>query len=176
MLKDRMIGLLPTYLQCGANINIYYKVLSGFLQELYDLFQQIDLYRDIDNSVEYALDIIGDIVGELRQGRNDVDYKVALRGRIISNRSTGDIETINNFSRTLLGDYFVGVFESPTPMNLKLRYTFNPLGDKNTLINLVKKAVAAGVNLDTNLQIQVPVCGTFKLGAQNFTTIEAVIE
>lgn len=153
--KDRLIQLLPYYLQQGENINKYFSVLAKYYDELVNVFLDIIDSRDIDKSKLYGLDIIGTIIGEERQGRTDLDYRSALRTKIIANRSAGDIETLNNYMRSLMGNFFVGILEGGNT-NLTLRYTFPAV---NNPVNYLKKATAAGVNIDTQIQTYVPVTG-----------------
>lgn len=160
---ERMIGLLPGYLQDGKNINKIFNGLAKQFDELYNAMLTTALYRDLDKAKGYSLDITGDIIGEKRQGREDSPYRLSLKTKVISNRSSGDIETVNEYARAILGEFYVGIFERNN-MNLNLRYTFNPYSSKDILVNMVKKSVAAGISIDTSLDIQVPVTGAFTLG------------
>ena len=62
-------------------------------------------YRDTD--VGAQLDGIGRIVGEPRGGANDADYRVAIKGRIQTNRANSRVEEIHAlFVRLLPGFSF----------------------------------------------------------------------
>ncbi|WP_125153680.1 DUF2612 domain-containing protein [Clostridium rectalis] len=153
--KDRMINLLPYYIQNGKNINKYFGVLAKMYNELIDIFTNILNSRNLDSSTLYGLDIIGDIIGEKRLGRNDKDYRSALKTKIIANRSTGDIETINNYMKSLMGSFYIGIIEGNNT-NITLRYSYPSIDNP---VAYLKKATAAGVSIDTQIQTYVPVVG-----------------
>lgn len=162
---DRMISFLPYYLRNGENIKKYYSAFAELFDELIQAFVQIQQSRDIDQSEWYGLDVIGSIVGESRNGLNDSDYRKILKTKIISNRSDGSIEVLNDFGRLILGQFYNGIIKSSNPAELILRYTY-PLIENPE--EYMAKATAAGINIITELDIQVPVCGTFSLGTIPF--------
>lgn len=109
--KDRLIELLPYYLQNGENINKYYNALSYFYDELIDIFIKIIDSKDIDKAELYALDIIGDIVNQLRteKYKEDEKYRNRLKTKIMQNNSMGHTEDINSLANAFLGENFIGV-------------------------------------------------------------------
>ncbi len=158
---DRLTSFLPYYLRNGENIQKYYSAFAELFDELLQVFIQIQQSRDIDQSELYGLDIIGSVVGEPRNGLSDDDYRKVLRTKIISNRSDGSIETLNDFGRLLLGQFYEGVIKSPNPAELILRYTYPLIQNPE---QYMVKATAAGINIITELDVQVPVCGAYTLG------------
>ena len=64
------------------------------VQELEQMFFQLLNDTVLDTAVGVQLDGIGSIVGEERQGRNDDDYRAAIRARILLNLSNGTPEDI----------------------------------------------------------------------------------
>ncbi len=52
------------------------------------------LYRWIDSAYGATLDILGEIVGQPREGRNDSDYREAIKTRVTINTSSGVPETV----------------------------------------------------------------------------------
>lgn len=76
------------------------KILAWFttyiqqFQELEDAFSDLVTETDIDNSTGVHLDNIGFIVGEPRFGRGDTAYRIALRARILLNKSNGTLEEV----------------------------------------------------------------------------------
>ncbi|KEI18243.1 hypothetical protein [Clostridium haemolyticum] len=109
--KERLISLLPYYLENGENINKYYEVLSFFYDELIDVFNEIIDNRDINNAELYGLDIIGDIVGQKRteKYKDDEKYRNRIKTRIMQNNSRGYIEDVNNLASAFLGENFIGI-------------------------------------------------------------------
>jgi len=66
---------------------------SNQIQALEDAIHSV--YRiTIDNAAGVTLDYEGEIVGELRQGREDEPYRLAIKARIQINNSSGTIEDI----------------------------------------------------------------------------------
>lgn len=84
--------------------NIFDKLLTIFvtqIQEVEDVFNEIMIERCLDTAVGVQLDGLGDVVGEDRQGRNDDDYRVAIRARISLNLSEGTPEDIIFLMRSI---------------------------------------------------------------------------
>lgn len=72
-------------------------LLSSYVFEVQDiedaLFQILD-DTNLDTAEGQQLDNIGEIVGEERQGRNDLQYATAIRARILLNTSEATIEDV----------------------------------------------------------------------------------
>ena len=109
MNKEHMIDLLPYDLQDGKNINIYYKVLADMYDDLLNTFLDIIESRDLDASILYGLDIIGDIVGQKRNSIDNEMYRNRIKTRVIQNNSMGYINDINELAQIFLGSNFLGV-------------------------------------------------------------------
>lgn len=171
-IHDITLSYLPTYLQNGDNIKSVYEAISNIYEDIFQFFQEILIFMDIDRSQGLGLDKIGSILGEERNGRYDKLYRVALKTKVISNRSSGDIETLNDYGRALFGQFFIGIIEGETSGNLILRYTYTNIEDP---VRIFKKAVAGGIKVDTQYQTWVPICGTLNVGvlplAKKLTTI-----
>jgi hypothetical protein len=61
--------------------------ISYQIQLLEDAIFDVLEKRVIDVATDAQLETLGDIVGEPRYGRTDAEYRVAIRGRILANRS-----------------------------------------------------------------------------------------
>jgi hypothetical protein len=77
--------------------------LQGLIDSVVDLCQEVedvasDLYtkRTIDTATGDTLDIIGEIVGQLRGGLSDDDYRSAIRFRIQLNVSCGQPDIVSD--------------------------------------------------------------------------------
>jgi len=145
---ERLISFLPYYLKNGENIQKWYSVFAELFDELIQVFVQIQQSRDIDQSSLYGLDILGDIVGELRNNLPDASYIENIRTKIKRNRSMGDIEILNEFARSVLGDDFIGFSEPESSGTLQLEYTFprTNMMVKDPLA-LIAKIKAVGVRI-----------------------------
>lgn len=126
------------------------EVLVDQVQELEDALWAFWLQLDLDTPPEGVwLDRIGGLIGEDRGGVDDADYAVAIRTRILVNRSNGSIETL-----IAITEQWLFWFGSPT-MTLvdwfpaALTLTINgmalggTLGDNPTLLRLMKFLTAA---------------------------------
>ncbi len=75
--------------------------ISGVLESYLTQVQEIEnvgisliSLRYVDNAEGVQLDGVGSIVGEARAGRDDTDYRVAIKGRIRGNAANSRIEEI----------------------------------------------------------------------------------
>lgn len=66
----------------------------------YDLFSRLS----IDSMVGKQLDLIGTIVGQARQGQDDISYRTFLKARIGINTSSGTIENVLSVWKILIPD------------------------------------------------------------------------
>ena len=73
------------------------------LQELEDAFSDLLTETTIENAEGLHLDNIGQIVGEPRSGRSDVQYRTAIRARIGLNTSEGTIEDVIDLATAVSG-------------------------------------------------------------------------
>lgn len=78
--KPRLLALTTAYIEQ--------------IQDLEDAFYQLITDRTIETAVGTQLDGIGSIVGEDREGRDDSDYRLAIRVRILLNLTDGTIEQV----------------------------------------------------------------------------------
>lgn len=78
----------------STNLKAMVKALVSELAECQPALLDIYLYRSIAESIGIQLDKIGDIVGELRAGRSDTDYRNGILFRIYQNNSSGEPETL----------------------------------------------------------------------------------
>lgn len=78
-------------------------LLGRQFQDLEDATQTLFSFFDIDNVSGLQLDLIGRVVGQPRNGVSDADYRLYLRARIATNRSTGTPEDLYRVFRALFG-------------------------------------------------------------------------
>ncbi|NEZ48020.1 hypothetical protein FDF74_12650 [Clostridium niameyense] len=109
--QERMIELLPYYLKGGKNTKIYYKAIANIFDELMDIFLDIIDSRDIDKSTLYGLNILGDIVGQIRKIDNDELFRNRVKTKVMQNNSRGYIEDINQLATVFMGNKFIGTKE-----------------------------------------------------------------
>ncbi|WP_434419103.1 hypothetical protein [Tissierella praeacuta] len=156
---NKVFNRLPdSYSREGqVNNEKLHKVLYGELEEVKKVFEDIKVNRDMDNAKGRNLDYIGKNVLEYRITSDDELYRQLIKTKIIANLSQGDIETINEVARVLIGDAFQGVKET---WNLS-QYNNEPAGLVLTMKNQVKllqtnaidRAVAGGVGIKYLLEL-----------------------
>lgn len=87
-------NLLLSQFKNSPNILKWLEIYGGQLQQLeIEYFNLLDSLG-IESAVDYGLDLIGKEVGELRQGKNDADYRDAIITRIFINNSSGTPEEV----------------------------------------------------------------------------------
>lgn len=110
-MNKRAFNRLPERLRKPVNESLY-DLGYGTVNDLLQTAQDVRESRDIDKAYGKTLDYIGANVGQLRAGESDEIYRLLIKTKIISNLSSGDIPTINEVSKVLLGDTFNGVSEA----------------------------------------------------------------
>lgn len=78
------------------------------LQALEGAFYDIYASRNVNAAEGDQLDILGTIVGLARNGRTDVEYRVAIKSQVAINISSGTPDEIMDIMRAVLG--YDGVF------------------------------------------------------------------
>lgn len=84
-------------------------ILNSYLvqaQEIENMLFDLLILRRLEEAEGVQLDGIGDIVGELRLGKDDTDYRAAIFGRVRRNRSNGKAEELLFLFELILGDSF----------------------------------------------------------------------
>ena len=92
-----------------------YKILDLGHREHKEIMRNlrlIQLWRDMDNAEGFTLDKIGKNVLELREGRDDPEYRKAIKIKIRGNLSAGTIEDFNAICGILFDENFIGISEA----------------------------------------------------------------
>lgn len=133
------------------NSNIY-KLFSIFSKEIEDIKSTADkmiLWQDLNIAEGKVLDLIGETVGQKRNTMTDEEYRYAIKLRIVLNKSTADINSINTAINSLtqgnlirVSDGYFTRFNEPASIMVQLK-NFN---EKHNY-KQIKSLVAAGVKL-----------------------------
>jgi hypothetical protein len=119
----------------------------GQVQEIEDALWQLYTAFDLDTGVGAALDLVGGILGERRDGRADADYRAALRARILVNQSNGRIE---DMIAVLLALDPAAIIQDrevyPAGIRFEVRSTFAGASER-TMARMLRQAKPAGVRL-----------------------------
>ena len=152
-------------------------------QAIEDAYWQLLIEFGVDTATGHALDVLGRIVGEPRQGALDADYRLRVRARIRVNRSDGTIEDIIEVVRLLIGSVLL---PSATiklteyyPAAFVLRITGLVISATQALIysSFIKQARGAGIGsgfgwqttADAEQRFAVTVCPARKLQLNSIT-------
>ena len=145
--EDAKARLLFQY-QGKANIEALLDSLGGQqIQDLENILFDIGSRLDINNSVGVQLDNIGTIVGQPRNGQNDVTYRLFLKAKAGVNVSEGDIERVLSVWKIITGGTIVSLTEI-FPASIELFSDIPVPGELEVeAFNLMQDVVAAGVSL-----------------------------
>ncbi len=121
-------------------------LVESFMHEVQDvedvLFDLLD-NRSLTNAVGVQLDIIGELVGEPRQLRNDEDYRKALRYRALIARSSGTPTEVLNILQLLTEADKVALWEH-YPGNI---HVYADVGVNAFVVASLDRATAAAVSM-----------------------------
>jgi len=148
---------------CGQSIALLLSqysespLLQGLLCAIVDQEQEIDdaaaaVYErvlDVGNAEGVNLEILGRIVGEVRNGETDALFRRAILTRVLVNRSQGRLEDLIDIIRTyaaLTGADSVWI-QDVQPARLEVRVNAELVVPGAGLLARLKRAKAAGVAL-----------------------------
>lgn len=130
--KPKIAGLITSYV--------------NQIQDLEDVFFQLLIDRWLDNAEGVQLDGFGSIVGQAREGKNDDDYRLAIKAKIQLNLSEGTTEDIIDILRAALGLFTVEVVEYfPAAFTAELVEPLDPSTNPNVLAVILNSGRSAGV-------------------------------
>jgi len=112
------------------------------IQGLEDTFSDILTKTTVENSTGAQLDALGAIVGELRRGRNDLQYSTAVRARLILNVSEGTTENLIDLIRGIAGEVRVDVQEFYPAAFIAV--VMDPIDPEETDVTQLGALVASG--------------------------------
>lgn len=81
-------------------------ITAAFCEQAQEIEDALwDLYQDtIDNAEGAQLDVFGAIVGQPRDAAEDEEYRLRIRARVLTNKSSGGVKEILHIFRVLLPD------------------------------------------------------------------------
>lgn len=87
----------------------FWSVFASQMDELSAIFTDLKTVRDFQTRSGTILDLLGGMLWEPRDGKQDDEYKVYLAVAIQKMLCSGAEPDISNVFRSLLGDYFLGL-------------------------------------------------------------------
>lgn len=160
------IKKLPTNLLSDADGTTQFKLFKPMADELDELavaFADLQTILDIQAMAATNLDRLGELLNELRQGRDDATYRVFLGVAIQQLLSRGDIESINTIAEAL-GFTNINIIEL---YDSGLRWDGTRFLDTTTLLNGVDRPATFMFFQELNVD---DVTGSFEIS----TSINAV--
>lgn len=143
---DRLRSLLTGRFQRKENFIRLFTALGDGAQDIEDTQFELLEDRSLGTATGVQLDLLGDLLGETRQGRTDEDYRSALSLRIIISQESGEPESIIRAALSLSGATRVQLLEGfPASIVVDIREGDPPDNFNSEL----KRATMAGVGLTT---------------------------
>lgn len=148
------IAFLPEMFRKKNNKKLLELFLPSVL-EMNTILQEIAAVRVLDNALGHHLDMLGSVYNVPRDGMTDERYREAIRTRLLSYASSGELHVIADVSKTIFGERFQSVEEAwhnpaygnrPATVIVNLEHSKDGLPVTN--IDAVKQVKAGGVAVD----------------------------
>lgn len=144
--KAQAIALLLQQFKDKAFVTAFLSSFTEQVQAIEDMLYDLLTERSLDASTGAQLDGIGRILSLVRDGRNDADYRGALRIQILILKNSGLVNEIHAIVIGLMADtYFYVMREGPESVDIDVSAD---LGDEPTPLAVAKRLrefIAAGV-------------------------------
>lgn len=137
------LGRLLEQYKGKENIETWIQIYLEGVQDLEDHAWLVYTQRFLENAEGVQLDVLGDIVGEQRGGKEDPQYRIWIGVRIRLNRSFGTIKDV--IDCILLATDALFTVREYTSAAFEVRFDEHP-DFPNDIQAIVKLGKAAGVN------------------------------
>lgn len=144
MIYDRIKKLLPEQYKNATNLNAILSIFASECDELEIVFSQLKNILNLENAIGATLDLIGDIVVEKREGRDDDAYRKGIKFKIFKNSSKGFVEDISKILKFITEADLVVYSDNPPAAYTIYTNGLNLPADLNKIMD---KLSAAGVSL-----------------------------
>ncbi len=128
--KPNVVGLLKSYID---NVQV-----------VEDIYEQLNTERGIETAIGVQLDVLGLIVGVLREGRTDDDYRIAIKGQIAINTCDGTEMKITEALTILLGTSDITIKDN-YPAGITVEVLGLELDQYDSTLQILGKIVAATI-------------------------------
>lgn len=139
---DQALALLLTQFKSKEAIEQWLASYVVQVQEIEAALFQLYANRAIETAVGVQLDGVGQIVGLLRDGRTDADYRERLRIQILINLSSGTIEDVLGIFDRLLTSVVVMTEYPEAAFMLEV---VDPIANGLELVAILEQIKAAAV-------------------------------
>lgn len=145
-----------------TNIGKLFAVFAWGLDSVQEQAELIKLWDNIDYAKGSVLDRYGANFGVKRFGATDVFYRLAIKVKLLSQLSGGDIDTVLNAAASLFEVPVERIvmdelFPSKVCLNIREADLSQETFDNVTgIVAMIKRILAAGVKIDLNLILKPP--------------------
>lgn len=144
--EDQALARLTSMFRDQTLIEGMLRSFVGQYQDSEDTIDDLLTDRTIDTAIGQQLDGYGQIVGELRNGRDDDTYRIALKARTGRNTSEGTPDDILNVFNLLSGSTSTQLIEYVAVITLTANVDFSSIAAE--VKAFTQKVLPAGVRLD----------------------------
>lgn len=142
------VNRLVTQYQDQPLIEGLVRSLANPNQDLEDTFWDLLTLRDLETAVGKQLDGLGEIVGESRKGKNDDDYRIAIKAKIGQNVSKATPQDVISVFILLVNANTAYYMEYP-PAEAAIFADVNIEAlDNPAILKFMQKVMPAGSRLD----------------------------
>lgn len=99
--KEQVKFLVMEQFKNSSNLLSLIEIFAEKNDEIAEVLNTLENCFDIDTSTKAQLDMLGNLVGETRDERNDDDYRIAIKFRIFLNCAQGVPEDLLECAKTL---------------------------------------------------------------------------
>lgn len=144
---EQMVGHLIEFFRKPRHSALM-RAVGGHLQDVEDTAWALSQVFDVDTAVGHWLDLLGAVVGELRDGREDEDYRGAVRARILVNLSNGKMDDMLAVLVAMLPDSTTKTAEHyPAAVRFDVYDSFTGT-QPATVARMLRQSKPAGVRMD----------------------------
>jgi hypothetical protein len=115
------------------------------IREIENMLWLVWVSRFVDYAQDAQLDLLGRIVGELRQGRNDTNYRLRIKARVLINKSFGRVDDIALMLQTIETSAARIVEMAPASLRVDFDEPLQGNASLTEIAQLVRECRAAGV-------------------------------
>ncbi len=112
---SQMVERLAQYLKDKPNVLTFLTVFANEVTTITQALADLKAERTVDDAFGAQLDVLGAIVGEARQGKDDDTFRNFVKARIILNSASGTIEELYSlFGQVSPGGATLELVDQPT--------------------------------------------------------------
>jgi hypothetical protein len=130
----------------AENLREMVSALASPLQDVDTALYQLYTQRWVDSAEGKQLDNLGAIVGQEREGRDDVEYRLWIKARVFANRANGHPDDTLRILELIQPDADYEV--EPTYPATYLVHVYNATAPAQSIYNILRLAKPAGVRMN----------------------------